>query len=70
MGKSCTCFFYEDLSGLCKFDQPALFAVKQVKSILLFESVICLLSAGWVTFNLCAARVKFISSAKTTTAWR
>ena len=37
MGKSCTCFFYEDLSGFRKFDQSAFFAVKQVKSILLFE---------------------------------
>jgi hypothetical protein len=37
MGKSCTCFFDEDLSGFCKFDQPAFFAVKQMKSILLFE---------------------------------
>src|SRR5437868_14499539 len=37
MGKSCTCFFYKDLSGFRKFDQPAFFAVKQMKSILFFE---------------------------------
>src|SRR5437870_629382 len=37
MGKSCTCFFYKDLSGFCQFDQSAFFAVKQVKSILLFK---------------------------------
>src|SRR5438270_6920833 len=37
MGKSCTCFFYKDLSGFRKFDQSAFFAIKKVKSILLFE---------------------------------
>jgi hypothetical protein len=37
MRQGCTCFFYEDLSGFRKFDQSSFFAVKQMKSILLFE---------------------------------
>lgn len=55
-----------------EFDGSSLVASEEVKSVGSSRSVICRFEADWLIFSLRAARVKFSSSARTSTArrWR
>jgi hypothetical protein len=62
----------KDATRFREFDSSSLVAGEEVKSVVFLRSVICRLNADWLIFSLRAARVKFSSSARISTArrWR